>query len=107
MMCRAPLVLILTLALSVSESQAGARRSCDRTCKRFARQCTVTTPKAGRCKRLLHRLDKCRRRFADVPCAATRTTTSSTTTTTIPGSGVLITVDEARAATQTLPLQGG
>ena len=100
------LVLILTLALAASESQAASRRSCQRTCKRFARQCTATTAKPGRCQRLRHRLDKCQQRFPDVACAATATTTSSTTTT-IAGPGRVVTVDEARAVTQTLPLQGG
>jgi hypothetical protein len=38
---------------------------------------------------------------------ATNTTTSSTTTTTIPGSGVAITTDGARAATKTFPPGGG
>jgi hypothetical protein len=67
----------------------------------------ATTSKPGRCQRILHGLDKCTQRFADVACAATTTTTSSTTTTTIVGSGPLITVDEARAATKTVPLEGG
>jgi hypothetical protein len=33
--------------------------------------------------------------------------TSSTTTTTVPGAGTVITVDEARAATVTVPTWGG
>ena len=107
-MCRAALILVLTLSPSAPESQAATRRSCHRTCKRFARQCMVTNAKPGRCQRILHRLDKCKQRFADVACeATTTTTTSSTTTTTIPGSGVVINVDEARASTETLPLEGG
>src|SRR5437016_2009958 len=102
------LILILTLALSASESQAVTRGSCHRTCKRFARACMVMASPPGRCQRILHRLGKCKQRFADVACEATTTTTSSTTTTTIVGPGpVVITVDEARAATRTLPLEGG
>src|SRR5262249_8868167 len=38
---------------------------------------------------------------------ATNTTTSTTTTTTVPGSGVAITTDAARAATKTFPPGGG
>jgi hypothetical protein len=106
MTCGASLILVLTLAFSASESQAASRRSCQRTCKRFARQCTATTAKPGRCQRLQHRLDKCAQRFADLPCQATPTTTSSTTTTS-PGSGAVVAVDEARAATRTVPLWGG
>jgi hypothetical protein len=68
----------------------------------------VTTSKPGRCQRLLHRLDKCTQRFADVACeATTATTTSSTTTTTLVGAGVVISVDEARAATKSVPPGGG
>jgi len=37
----------------------------------------------------------------------TNTTTSSTTTTTVPGSGVVVTTDTARAATKTFPPGGG
>jgi len=116
MMCRASLISLLTLALSTSESQAVSRRSCHRTCERFARRCMETASQPRRCERLLHRLDKCEKRFADVACEATSTTTSSTTTTTttsstttttIAGPAVVITLDEARAATKTLPLEGG
>jgi hypothetical protein len=107
-MCRAALILVLTLALSASESHAMTRRSCHRACKRLARHCLVTTAQPGRCRRLLGRLGKCTERFADVVCEATSTsTTSSTTTTTIVGPGVVVTVDEARAATKALPLEGG
>jgi hypothetical protein len=65
---------------------------------------------------MLHRLGSCAQRFADVACEATpettsstttTTPTSSTTTTTIAGPGPVVTVDGARAATRTLPLQGG
>ncbi len=107
-MGRASLIVGLTLALSASESQAVTRRSCQRTCKRFARQCMVTPSKPGRCQRILHLLGKCQQRFADVACEATATTTtSSTTTTTIGGSGVVVTADQARAATKAVPPGGG
>jgi hypothetical protein len=105
--------LLLTLALSASESQAMNRGACRRTCKSFARHCMATTSKPGRCQRILHRLDKCTQRFADVACDAiasttstTSTTSSSTTTTTIVGSGAVVT-DVARAASKTFPLDGG
>src|SRR6187551_883392 len=108
---RALVIVTLALALAAPESEAANRRACQRTCKRFTRQCTATTSKPGRCERLLRRTDKCRQRFADVGCGATTTTTtastSSTTTTTIPGAGTVITVDEARAATITVPTWGG
>ena len=105
---RASLILMLTLALSAaSESQAVTRRSCQRTCKSFARHCTAPTSKPGRCKRLQRRVDKCQHRFACEATTTTIATTSSTTTTTIPGAGPVITVDQARAATNTVPLWGG
>jgi len=113
---RAALVSILALALGAPGSQAMTRRSCHRTCNLFARHCTATTSKPGRCQRMLHRLGSCAQRFADVACEATpkttsstttTTPTSSTTTTTIAGQGSVVTVDGARAATRTLPLQGG
>jgi hypothetical protein len=108
---RALVIAILALALAAPESEAANRRACQRTCKRFTRQCTAATSKPGRCERLLRRLDKCRQRFADVACGATTTTTpastSSTTTTTVPGAGTVISVDEARAATITVPTWGG
>jgi hypothetical protein len=106
---RAALVSILALALAAPESEAANRRACQRTCKRFTRQCTAATSKPGRCERLLRRVDKCRQRFVDVACGVTTTTTttSSTTTTTIAGAGVVVAVDEARAATRTVPTWGG
>jgi len=100
----------LALALAAPESEAANRRACQRTCKRFTRQCTAATSKPGRCERLLRRVDKCRQRFADVACGATTTTTatgSSTTTTTIAGAGAVVAVDEARAVTRTVPTWGG
>src|SRR5262245_13970433 len=108
---RALVIAILALALVAPELEAANRRACQRTCKRFTRQCTAATSKPGRCERLLHRVGKCRQRFADVACGATTTTTtettSSTTTTTIAGAGAVVTVDEARAATITVPTWGG
>src|SRR5262245_54680135 len=114
---RALVIAILALALAASESEAANRPACQRTCKRFTRQCTATTSKPGRCERLLRRVDKCRQRLADVACGAatttttasstTTTTTSSTTTTTIAGAGVVLTVDEPRAATRMIPTSGG
>src|SRR5262245_5709909 len=106
---RALVVAILALALAAPESDAANRRACQRTCKRVTRQCTAATSKPGRCERLLHRVDKCRQRFADVACGATTTTTttSSTTTTTIAGAGAIVTIDAARAATRTVPTWGG
>ena len=95
-MCRASVLLVLMLALAASESQAATRQSCQRTCKSFARHCTVTPSKPGRCQRLRHRLDKCEQRFADLACEATPG-----------GPGVVVTVDQPRAATKTLPLEGG
>jgi hypothetical protein len=96
--------VVLALIVAAAEAQAKTRKSCHRSCKRFTRQCAVATSPARRCQRLLRRLDKC----ADVACpATTTTTTSSTTTTTVAGSDGLITVDEARAVSMTIPLQGG
>ncbi len=99
-------VLIVALALSVPgiESQAASRRSCQRACKRFARQCAVAPSQPKRCERLLRRLDKCGER--GVVCATT-TTTSSTTSTTLAGSGSAVIVDGARATTQTVTPDGG
>src|SRR5262245_32309404 len=109
--CRTLLIVVLALGLAAAESEAAGRRACQRTCKRFTRQCAAATAKPGRCQRLLPRVDKCRQRFADVACGATTTTTptttSSTTTTTIAGAGAVVTVDEARAATITVPTWGG
>ena len=109
---RALVIAILALALAAPESEAANRRACQRTCKRFTRQCTAATSKPGRCERLLRRTDKCRQRFADVACGATTTTTtsstatSSTTTTTIAGAGAVVTVDAVRAVTRTVPTWG-
>jgi hypothetical protein len=110
---RVALVLALTLALPTAASHAASRRACQRTCKRFARHCLQTTSHARRCRRLLHRLDGCTRRFAGVACDATPSTTStttptsSTTTTTVAGSGGVVTVDHARAASTTVAVGGG
>jgi len=91
----ASVLLALLLAVAASEAHAATRRSCERTCKRFERHCAVTPSKPGRCERLGRRLDKCEERFAEFACEAT------------PGPGVIVTVDEPRAATKTLPLEGG
>ena len=108
---RAFVIAILALALAGPESEAANRRVCQRTCKRFTRQCTAATSKPGRCQRLQRRVDKCAQRFADVECGAgtstTVTPTSSTTTTTIAGAGAVVIVDQVRATTRTVPTWGG
>lgn len=92
---RAALILVLLLAVVASGSQAATRRKCERTCERVERHCSVTIAKAGRCERLLRRIDQCEARFEDFECEAA------------PGPGVVVHVDEPRAATRTLPLEGG
>lgn len=93
--------MALLLIVMAAEAPAMTRKACRGTCKRFTRQCATATSQPRRCQRLRRRLDKC----ADVACPATTTTPTSSTTTTTIAAGIAI--DDTRAVSEAIPLQGG